>query len=303
MYTSFWKLFLISQTTVMTCKAVVPYLSQTTPRWTTLLGWNTLCMLHSGLCLLMPRIRPYQWLPWIREINFQLLSFYWECEAQIIIFFSQFFPIIFFSLLKLLSLWKKKSQFGVFVLTSDEFECENIHSSVILEPFWMCIAQPSLELMVGCAAVCCDQISVKRKYRGLETFTYRQAEMLWVLLTRRHTLCSSCNIDPALWHEWDPSAATRVSSGNYRATLQWQRTYSQPYPSSLLLYRPTTSVTWMRVPDPLLCYSLNCLRACSGHGIALTMFWSFADSNQKALDSTSPRSGKYWRLRTWRLPE
>lgn len=121
----------------------------------------------------------------------------------------------------------------------------------MLELFWMCIAQPSLELMVGRAAACHDQISVKRKYSGLETFTYKQAEMLWVLLTRRHTLCSSCNIDPALWHEWDPSAAMRVSSDNYRAKLQWQRTYSQPYASSLLLYRPTTSVTWMRVPDPL----------------------------------------------------
>lgn len=30
MYTSVWKLFLISQTTVMTCKAVVPYLSHST---------------------------------------------------------------------------------------------------------------------------------------------------------------------------------------------------------------------------------------------------------------------------------
>jgi len=50
-------------------------------------------------------------------------------------------------------------------------------------------------------------------------------------------------------------------------------------------------------------YSLNCLRASSGHEIALTIFWSLADSNQKALDSTCPRSGEYWRLRTWRLPE
>jgi len=76
--------------------------------------------------------------------------------------------------------------------------------------------------------------------------------MLLVLLTQRHTLCSSCNIDPDLWRESVPSAATRMSSDNYLAMLQWKRTYGQPFISPLLLYRPTESVTWMGVSDPFL---------------------------------------------------
>lgn len=41
-------------------------------------------------------------------------------------------------------------------------------------------------------------------------------------------------------------------SDNYCAMLQWQRTYGQPYVSSLLLYKPTKPVTWMGVPGPFL---------------------------------------------------
>lgn len=43
-------------------------------------------------------------------------------------------------------------------------EHQNIPSSVMLEPFCIWTAQPSLELMVGTAAACHGQISVKPEY-------------------------------------------------------------------------------------------------------------------------------------------
>lgn len=131
--------------------------------------------------------------------------------------FFYLFPInFFFCSLELLPLWKI-SQFWLFIMTWDEQEHQNIPSSFMLEPFWIWTVQPSLELLAGTAEVCHGQISVKPEYNLLEAFTRKQANMLWVLLTQRHTPCSSCSIDPALWHESVLSAAMRMLSDNYSA--------------------------------------------------------------------------------------
>lgn len=73
----------------------------------------------------------------------------------------QFFPVNFFLLLNF-CLSEKFLSFGFFIVKSDEHQ--NIPSSVMLEPFCIWTAQPSLELMVGTAAACHGQISVKPEY-------------------------------------------------------------------------------------------------------------------------------------------
>lgn len=132
-------------------------------------------------------------------------------------------------------------------MTWDEQEHQNIPSSVMLEPFCIWTVQPSLEVMAGAAEVCDGQISVKPKYSLLEAFTQEQANMLWVLLTQRHTLCSNCSTDPALWHQSAPSAAMRTLSDNYSAVLQWLIQSFIP-----LAVQAHQACPWMGVPDPFL---------------------------------------------------
>lgn len=131
-----------------------------------------------------------------------------------------FFPVLlsqYVPSLELLPLWGKK--YIDFGFSSWPWMNMNIKTSIVLSYWsdWTWTAQPSLVLMVGTAATCHGQISVKSMYKG--TFSCKQAKILWMLLTRRHTLCLSCNIDPALWNEWDPSTAMRESLDNNHAMI------------------------------------------------------------------------------------
>lgn len=122
-----------------------------------------------------------------------------------------------FPSLELLSLWgKKKIDFG---FSSWPWMNMNIKTSIALSYWsdWTWTAQPRLVLIVVTAAACHDQISVKPMYKG--TFSCKQPKIQWMLLTQRHTLCLSCNTDPALWNEWDPSTAMRKSLDNNHAMI------------------------------------------------------------------------------------
>lgn len=139
-YTPFLKLFLPSRSTVMTCKVVVPHLSHST------------VSLFPGEPGFLAEA-PFAWCI--------MASPSWCLESGHKMAFLNYTNSFFSCLVSTEKAKPFLLLFWLFIMTSDEHKYQTIPSSVMLEPFCIWAVQPSPELMVGTAAVCHGQISVR----------------------------------------------------------------------------------------------------------------------------------------------